>query len=52
MVSNVIGIPLAIITVKVISDYAKVEKVLYSFKEEEKEQDLIDENSLSEEISE
>ena len=53
MISNVIGIPLAIITVKVISDYAKVEKVLYDYKEEvEKEIDLNDEINLTNEISE
>lgn len=52
MISNVIGIPLAIITVKVISDYAKVEKVLYDYKEEVEIMDSNDEIKLSDEITE
>jgi hypothetical protein len=33
---NVIGIPLALITIKIIKDYAKVEPLLFKIDDEEK----------------
>ena len=35
MIGNLISIPLAIITVKVVKDYAKMEQVLHSISDEE-----------------
>ena len=35
MIGNLISIPLAIITVKVVKDYAKMERVLHSISDEE-----------------
>lgn len=51
MISDVIGIPLAIITVKIISDYAKVENVLYNYTEKVEIVDLNDNINFSEEIT-
>jgi hypothetical protein len=37
IIASIIGIPLAIITVKVIKDYSEVEHLLYELKDEEEE---------------
>ena len=35
MISNIVGIPLAIVAIKVVKDYAKIEPLLFEVKEEE-----------------
>ncbi|WKL44786.1 DUF4328 domain-containing protein [Flavobacterium sp. ZE23DGlu08] len=46
IVASIIGIPLAIITVKVIKDYSEVEHLLYELKDEEEEVKLIPDTDL------
>jgi hypothetical protein len=44
--ASIIGIPLAIITVKVIKDYAEIEALLYELKDEEEEVKIIPDSNL------
>ncbi|MDI6051054.1 DUF4328 domain-containing protein [Flavobacterium sp. XS2P24] len=46
IVASIIGIPLAIITVKVIKDYSEVEHLLYELKDEEEEVKIIPDTDL------
>lgn len=41
IIASIIGIPLAIITVKVIKDYSEIEPLLYELKDEEEEEKII-----------
>ncbi|MFV8336034.1 hypothetical protein ACNQF7_08090 [Flavobacterium sp. RSP29] len=46
IVASIIGIPLAIITVKVIKDYSEIEPLLYELRDEEKEVKMIPDTDL------
>ena len=46
IVASIIGIPLAIITVKVIKDYSEIEPLLYELKDEEEEVKMIPDADL------
>ncbi|MFV8392581.1 hypothetical protein [Flavobacterium sp. LB2P6] len=46
IVASIIGIPLTIITVKVIKDYSEIEPLLYQLRDEEKEVKMIPDTDL------
>ncbi|TDE53655.1 DUF4328 domain-containing protein [Flavobacterium sp. GT3P67] len=46
LIASIIGIPLAIITVKVIKDYSEIEPLLYKLNDEEEEEKIIPDTDL------